>query len=97
MELAFLYGALALAAAWMYYYRDQSIDLKKETTRRPVIKFRMYQIKKVADKETQTATPLTPMSLSPISLDFPFNFDEDYLNLNDSPILSPKVYANRIG
>ena len=83
MDVLIVYGLVSLAALLLYYYSDdKSIDLKKQTTRRPVIKFRMYQIKKVKDKETQTESPVstTPMSVSSASLDFPFDFDEDYLN-----------------
>ena len=87
MDTAIVYGLVGVAAFLMFYYRkDNSIDLNKTTTIRPVIKFRMYQIKKVVDKETQTdSRSSTPMSLSSSvpsipSLDFPFEFDEDYLN-----------------
>ena len=81
MDVLIVYGLVSLAALLLYYYSDdKSIDLKKQTTRRPVIKFRMYKIKKIADKETQTETPVSPMSLSSASSDFPFDFDEDYLN-----------------
>ena len=87
MEPAIIYGIVGIAAFLLLYFRgDKSIDLKKTTTNRPVIKFRMYPIVKIADKETQTDTPTsslppTPMSLSSNS-DFPFDFDEDYLNGN---------------
>ena len=83
MDPAIVYGIVGVCAFLLLYYRrDNSIDLKKVTTRRPVIKFQMYPIVKIADKETQTETPSssdppTPMSLSS---DFPFNFNEDYLN-----------------
>ena len=81
MDVLIVYGLVSLAALLLYYYSDdKSIDLKKQTTRRPVIKFRMYKIKEIADKETQTETPVSPMSLSSASSDFPFDFDEDYLN-----------------
>ena len=89
MEPAIIYGIVGLAAFLLLYFRgDKSIDLKKTTTKRPVIKFRMYPIVKIADKQTQTETPSsslppTPMSLSSDSnSDFPFDFDEDYLNGN---------------
>ena len=85
MEPAIIYGIVGIAAFLLLYFRkDKSIDLKKTTTKRPVIKFKMYPIVKIADKQTQTdtpssSTPPTPMSISSDS-DFPFNFDEDYLN-----------------
>ena len=85
MDTAIVYGLVGVAAFLMFYYRkDNSIDLNKTTTIRPVIKFRMYQIKKVVDKETQTdSRSSTPMSIPSVpSLDFPFEFDEDYLNGN---------------
>ena len=84
MDTAIVYGLVGVATFLMFYYRrkDNSIDLNKTTTIRPVIKFRMYQIKKVVDKETQTdSRSSTPMSIPSVpSLDFPFEFDEDYLN-----------------
>ena len=77
--LAFGIGALIL----YYLRRDGAIDLKKTTTHRPVVKFRILPT--VADKETQTMTQdsSSPMSLSEVSMDFPFSFNEDYLISTD--------------
>ena len=87
MDTAIVYGLVGVAAFLMFYYRkDNSIDLNKTTTIRPVIKFRMYQIKKVVDKETQTdSRSSTPMSIPSVpSLDFPFDY------LNSSNLLNKK-------
>ena len=87
MDPAIIYGIVGIAAFLLLYFRkDNSIDLKKVTTKRPLIKFRMYhRFVKIADKQTQTETPSsslppTPMSCLSSDSDCPFNFDEDYLN-----------------
>ena len=86
MDGTFVWLALSVGAFLMFYLRpppppDQSIDLHKQISRRPVIKFLMLPVIKVTDKETQTDEIYkSPMSLGSVSLDFPFDFDEDYLN-----------------
>ena len=88
MDPAIIYGIVGVCAFLLLYFRgDKSIDLKKVTTKRPVIKFRLYhRFVKIADKQTQTdktpssSPPPTPMSCLSSDSDFPFNFDEDYLN-----------------
>ena len=84
MTGSFVWIAISVGVFILYYFRpprDPAISLNKVESRRPIIKFRVLPIMKVADKETQTesVTP-SPMSVSSISLDFPFDFDEDYLN-----------------
>ena len=86
MELSLLYGIAGVACFLfaLYNRKDNSIDLKKETTTRPVIKFRLYQVKKIADKASQTTVelpqtpPPSPMSEMSTSSDFPFDFTEGY-------------------
>jgi len=77
------FGIGALLLYWFHPKKDDgSIDLHKEVTRKPVIKFRLVFPKlKVADKAIQTSPPQSPMSVSSSSVDFPysFSFDEDYL------------------
>ncbi len=82
MLIAFGVGVILL----YYFRRDDSIDLKKTMTIRPVIKFRMYPMVKIADKKTQTSPPYSPMSQ--VSMDFPYPFDENYLK--SSQVLNRK-------
>ena len=53
-----------------------SVDLNKQTTQRPVVKFLVVPIELV-HKATQTSRESTPMSCES---SLPFSFDEGYLN-----------------
>ena len=96
----FLWLAISVGALILLYFRppppDKSINLHKQISRRPVIKFRLLPVIKVTDKQTQTEENKSPMSLS-LSLDFPFDFDEEYLNRNHSlQYNSPSSCENQI-
>ena len=83
----FLWLAISVGAIILLYFRpppDKSINLNKQISRRPVIKFTLLPVIKVIDKGTQTEeNNKSPMSQC-LSLDFPFDFDEEYLNRNHS-------------
>lgn len=72
MDSAILIG-FGVGAIILYMFGRGSTDHKKTTK---------FTIPPFQDKQTQTDVE-SPMSLSEVSMDFPFSFKEDYLNSNN--------------